>query len=294
MLCDEADTGLFVEVNAFIVSQLDWLMVSVLRGNKLRELIKQGKPTVGTHVLCPWPGIVEVIGYTGEVDYVEFVGEYAPFDLHDLENIARACEVTRLSSMMKIDQQPRTFLAQRALGSGIQNLLFADIRNVADAEECIRAVKMETPEDKGLHGCHMRRSVGYILDVGSKQYVKAMNDTVIAFMIEKKSAVDNLEDILSVRGIDLVQFGPCDYSISVGVPGEFNHSKVKEAERKVIKTASEMGIRPRVELGWRFTPEEVQRYMDLGVRDFCNGTDVEILYGWAKENMPRLRQTLLS
>ena len=263
-----------------------------LKSNKLRELIRKGEPTLGIHVLCSWPGVVEMIGSTGEIDYVEFVGEYAPFDLYSLENIARACELTGISSMMKIDQQPRTFLAQRALGSGIQNLLFADIRNVAEAEECLRAVKMETPEDKGVHGCHSRRSVGYGLEGGSKEYVKATNETVIAFMIEKKSAVDNLEEILSLKRVDMVQFGPCDYSISLGIPGEFNHPKVKEAELKTIKTAIKMGIRPRVELGWQFTKEEVQKYSDLGVVDFCNGTDLEILYGWTKEKMPAVRHVL--
>jgi 4-hydroxy-2-oxoheptanedioate aldolase len=264
-----------------------------MKNNKLRELIRQDKPTLGTHVICPWPGMVEVVASTGEIDYVEFVGEYAPWDLHDLENIARACEATGISSMMKLDQQPRTFLAQRALGCGIQNLLFADIRSVKDAEECIKAVRMETPEDKGVHGCHMRRSVGYVLEVGTKQYVKAMNDTVIAFMIEKKSAVDNLEEILSVKGVDMIQFGPCDYSISIGVPGEFNHAKVKEAELKAIKTAVKMNIRPRVELGWGFTKEDVQKYAELGVRDFCNGTDVEIVHSWVKENLAKMRRSYL-
>lgn len=263
-----------------------------MRKNKLRELIRQGKPTIGTHILCTWPGIVEVIGYTQEVDYVEFCAEYAPFTLYDLDNIARACELTGMSSMMKIDQEPRIFLATRALGSGIQNLLFADVRSVEDAELCIKTVRMETPEDKGFHGCHMRRSVSYLLECGNKEYVKAMHDTVIAFMIEKKPAVDNLEEILSVKGLDMVQFGPCDYAISIGVPGEFNHPKVKEAELKVIKTAIDRGIRPRVELTWGFKKKDVQKYIDLGVKDFCIGSDVEIIYGWLKENMPKVREAL--
>ncbi|MGD0330607.1 MAG: aldolase/citrate lyase family protein [Nitrososphaeria archaeon] len=263
-----------------------------LKNNKLRELIKQGKPTLGTHILNTWPGVVEIIGAAKEIDYIEFVGEYAPFDLFSLENIARACDLMGMSSMMKIDQQPKTFLATRALGSGIQNLLFADVRNVAEGEECIKAVKMETPEDKGVHGCNSRRSANYGLEGGSKEFVKAMNETVIAFMIEKKSAVDNLEEILSLKGIDMVQFGPCDYSISLGIAGEFNHPKVKEAELKTIKTAIKMGIRPRVELGTKFTKEEVQKYTDLGVMDFCNGTDLQILYGWIKEKMPIVRQAL--
>jgi len=177
-----------------------------MRKNKLREMLKEGKPTIGTRVFSVWPGIVEVIGHTGVIDYVEFLGEYAP--LHDLGNFAKATELFKMSSMMKVDQQPRSFIAQRALGSGMQNILFTDIRTVEDAKECVRIVRPETPEMKGTNGCHGRRNVGYILEGGSPEYVRAMNDVVVALMIEKKEAVDNLEEILSVSGIDMVQFGP--------------------------------------------------------------------------------------
>jgi 2-keto-3-deoxy-L-rhamnonate aldolase RhmA len=273
-----------------LITEEAGIIATHLRENKLRELIRHGKPTFGTHVLSTWPGMVEVIGYSHDVDYLEFDAEYAPFDLYDLDNIARACELTGMSSMMKVDQEPRTFLATRALGSGIQSILFADIRTVEDAELCVSSVKMETPEDRGLHGCHMRRSVRYLHDIGSKDYVGAMNDVVIAFMIEKKSAVDKLEEILSVPGLDMVQFGPCDYSISAGVPGEFGHRKVREAELKVIKTAVKMGIRPRVELGGKIAEEEVQKYSDLGVKDFCLGWDVGIIHDWIRENLPKARR----
>ena len=79
-------------------------------------------------------------------DYVEFVGEYAPYDLYALENLGRAVDLfDHMSAMMKIEQEPRTYLAVRAIGSGIQNVLFADPRTVADVEECVRAVRAESP-----------------------------------------------------------------------------------------------------------------------------------------------------
>ncbi|MEM3745365.1 MAG: 2,4-dihydroxyhept-2-ene-1,7-dioic acid aldolase, partial [Candidatus Bathyarchaeia archaeon] len=104
-----------------------------MRVNRLRELLRKGEPTIGTRIVCPWPGIVEVIGCTGMYDYVEFLGEYSSYDLHDLDNLARAAELFGLSTMIKIDQQPRVYLAERALAAGIQNVLFADIRTVEDA-----------------------------------------------------------------------------------------------------------------------------------------------------------------
>jgi len=80
---------------------------------------------------------------------------------------------------------------------------------VDDVKDCIRAVRSERPDAGGVHGYGMRRSVGYVVD-GPEAWAKAMDDIVIAIMIEKTGAMDNLEKILSVPGVDMVQFGPSD------------------------------------------------------------------------------------
>ena len=100
-----------------------------MRPNKLRELLKSNKPTLSTHIHTTWPSVVEAIGHTGLYDYVEFVGEYGPFDLHDLDNLARAGDLYNMSMQLKVDQEPRGFLAQRAIGSGFHSILFADCRS---------------------------------------------------------------------------------------------------------------------------------------------------------------------
>jgi 2-keto-3-deoxy-L-rhamnonate aldolase RhmA len=251
------------------------------RKNVLRELLKEGKPTLGTHVHVTWPGFLEVIGHSGFIDYVEFVGEYAPFDLYALENFGRAVDLfDHMSSMMKIDQEPRIYLAGRAIGSGIQNLLFADIRTVEDAREAVAAARAETPRTKGIVGAAMRRDVGYVVAPGSQRYVDQLEDGVVALIIEKQSAVENLEAILSVGGIDMVQFGPADYSMSIGIPGQWKDPRVKEAERYTIETALKKGIAPRVELSDFRDPDS---YLKMGVKHFCIGWDVDIIYQYCKE-----------
>src|SRR5437763_16397755 len=116
----------------------------MLRRNRLRELLREGKPSLGTHVLSVWPTITELVGQTGTWDYVEFVAEYAPWTLHDLDNLARAAELfPDFSAMIKIEQDLRGHLAMRAVGSGIQNVLFADVRTADDARACVRAVRHE-------------------------------------------------------------------------------------------------------------------------------------------------------
>ena len=261
-----------------------------MRSNKLRELMKAEKPSLGTHVHSPWPSVIEMVGISGMFDYVEYVAEYAPFDLHTFDNIGRAVDMfDEMSSMIKVEQEPRGHIASRAIGGGIQNILFADVRTVEDVEDCVRSVRAETPDAGGRHGASMRRNVRFGMDAGQPAFVEAMDDAVVAIMIEKAPAVESLEALLSVKGVDMVQFGPADYSMSLGLAGEFGHPKVKEAEKFVIETCLKMGVAPRAEIG---LPDQAKRYLDMGVRHFCMGTEVSILMNWFRTQGEEMKKVL--
>ncbi len=189
--------------------------------------------------------------------------------------------------MIKIDQDPRRFLTSRAIGSGIANLLFADIRGVDDARESVAAARAETPKTKGSMGAAMRRDVGYVLGPGSKEYVQQLEEGVVALMIEKQAAIENLEKIFSVKGIDMVQFGPADYSMSLGIPGQWTAPQIKEAEEYMIKTAIEMGVAPRVEL---MDFKDAGPYLKMGVKHFCVGWDVFIIQRFCQEQGAAFRE----
>jgi len=263
-----------------------------MKRNRLRELLNEGKPTLGTHVITPWPGIVEVIGHSGAFDYIEYVGEYSPFSLEQLDNFGRTIELfPNMSSMMKVEEQARGFIATRAIDAGIQNVLFADCRSAEAVRECIRLVRPETPEAGGTHGCSMRRNVGYVLEVGSEAWTKAMNDVVIAIMVEKKGAMENLEEILSVKGVDMVQFGPGDYSITIGKPGQRQDPEVQKAERDMIELALKKGANPRVEIA---SFEQAKPYVEMGVRHFCIGTDLRVIYWWCQQQAEGMQKLLAS
>lgn len=258
-----------------------------MRPNRLRQLLNEDKPSVGTHIHSSWPSVHELVGHSRMFDYIEFVAEYAPYDLYSLENIGRAIDLfPHMTSMMKIEQEPRTWLTVRAIGSGIQNVLFADPRTKEDIEECVRAVRAEAPHVNGRHGVGMRRDVSFVLDCGTEEFVQSLDEAVIAVMIEKKSAVENLDDLLSVPGVDMVQFGPADYSMSLGLTGQFTHPEVLEAEKYVIETSLAKGIQPRAEIN---SPDQAKRYLDMGVKHFCIGTDMVILFEWFKANGSAMR-----
>ena len=252
-----------------------------MQPNRLREKLDRGEPTIGTHVLTPWPGMIEVIGRSGSFDYVEYVGEYSSFSLEMLDNIGRAIDLfPEMSGMMKVEEQSRGFIATRAIDSGIQNVLFTDCRSADDAREFVRLVRAETPEAGGNHGFGLRRSIGYGAYGGAHDWIEAMNQVVIAVMIEKKGAMDELDAILEVDGVDMVQFGPSDYSITVGKPGEARGEEMRAVERDMIARALAASVHPRVEIG---SLEQAKPYLDLGVRHFCVGWDLMVVAGFARE-----------
>jgi len=261
-----------------------------MKPNKLRKLLQAGQPSLGTRLHSIWPATVEALGHTGLFDYVEFLAEYAPFDLFALDNFCRAVELFDMSAVIKVEAEPRTYLAQRGVGAGFQGVLFADVRSAQDARDCVRILKPDTPQDGGLFSVSMRRFT-YMGYGGTPEYAQAVRDIVVMVMIEKQSAVDHLDEILAVEGLDMLQWGPADYSMSIGKPGERDHPQVRAAERLVIEKSLQAGIQPRAEITH---PDQARYYQDLGVRHFNLGVDLSILYNWWRENGSTMRKIIES
>ncbi|CAK7044685.1 MAG: 5-keto-4-deoxy-D-glucarate aldolase [Bacteroides rodentium] len=246
----------------------------MVKENKFRKLLKEGRPSLSTRLLSTWPVVTEVVGAIGTYDYIEFTAEYAPFDQYDFENMVRAAEVHGMASMAKVDYQNRAFTAQKAIASGFQAVLFADHTAPEEVEETIRLILPKCPAYGGDMGFANRRWIGYQNVSSQDEYANMVADTVRAFMVEKKEAVDRIDEICSVPGIDMIQFGPNDFALSSGFNFKDERKRVLDAEKKVIETAIRHNIRPRCELN---SAGDAEFYLNLGVKDFSLGLELRIL-----------------
>ena len=258
-----------------------------MRKNRLRECLDQGWPSLGTHILSTWPTITELVGQTGQFDYIEFVAEYAPWTMHDLDNLGRAIELfPNFSGMIKIEQDTRGHLAMRAIGSGHPERAVCRRRTADDAQQCVRSVRAEHPDHLGRHGVGLRRDSRTLLYVGAEEWVTALANIVVAVMIEKREALEDLDSILGTPGIDMVQFGPADYAMSMGLSRLEDAEQISEAEEHVIATALRHGVAPRAEIA---DARGAEYYLELGVRHFCVGHDVGILHNWFSDQGAQMR-----
>ena len=102
-------------------------------------------------------------------------------------------------------------------------------------------------------------------------------------------AVDNLEQILEEPGVEMVQWGGYDYSVTIGRPAELDHPDVVAAKKKTFTTAIRMGVPPRAEIN---SADQAKEFLDMGVRHFSVGTDIAIQFNFWKREGEQLLKAL--
>ena len=98
-----------------------------------------------------------------------------------------------------------------------------------------------------------------------------------------------LGSLLAVYSSWLLLNGPADYSMSIGIPDQWDDPRINQADRYIIETALKMGVAPRIELTDSNNAEE---YIEMGVKHFCIGWDVGIIGNWAKQHGAALADKL--
>ena len=243
----------------------------MILANTLRDKLDAGEPTIGTHILFNDPDIAEIVGDTGFFDYAEFAAEYSTLEMNNLYHMARAAQCGNLPLMIKPDQESQGFWTQAALGAGFKAVLFTDVRTPEDVIECHDIIAPDTPSQRGRMGVKLRRPALSGYDIND--YKADLDAVVFAMMIEKDITLDNLDAILETardKGVDMTQWGPADFSFSRGQPELLGTPEIRPFEERVIAQSLAYGLRPRIEIG---AVEQAQRYLDLGVKDFCIGWD---------------------
>ena len=168
-------------------------------------------------------------------------GEHGGFGIETLQDLCHAATQAGLMPMVRVADMQYALVA-RGLDCGAQAVLFP---RVESPELLERAVSWTKFPPAGVRGFGLNPThVGYER-VTIPQVIEHMNENVmVVLQIETKLAVDRREELLSVAGIDAVLIGPVDLSISLGVPGEFQHPKMVEAMEQIRDSCFAHGVAP--------------------------------------------------
>lgn len=215
-----------------------------MTANKTKAKLKRGECTIGCFMRHGDPGLAEAVGYMGW-DYLLFDGEHSPLPPRECEHLARVCELTNVTPIVRAPANQPWMIGQ-FLDTGMQGVQIPMINSRAEAESAARAAKYPPSGTRGLATTRAAK-FGQVLPFHIRDHIAASNmETLVIAQVETAAGVEQLPSILQVPDIDVIFIGPNDLSLSLGVPGEFQHPKVQEAfdtiTSAVTKTDKALGI----------------------------------------------------
>ena len=202
----------------------------------IKAQIRSGAPSIGTWMSMAHPSIAEILAMAG-YDWVVIETEHTAIDVSEVLRLIIAIEQRGSVPLVRLAWND-PIQAKAVLDSGAAGVLVPMVNNKADAE---LAVQMTKYPPLGSRGVGLARAQGYgeHFDV----YVQNANaDSLLLVQIEHREAVNNIEDILSVAGIDGIFIGPYDLSLSLGIPGNLTHPILLEAKHKVLSATLAHGL----------------------------------------------------
>ena len=249
----------------------------IRKPNKLRSRLGKGELVVGSALHSWSPNVMEIAGYAG-FDFMRIDGEHSWRRDFTAENLVRAATIADVVAMLRVDRD-NPYLVRKALEIGAGAVLVPNINTAEEASQVVAAAKFPPAGVRGYCGdCF---SAYWGTRAGNEWVQWSDSQPMIGIMIEHASAMDNLDGIMAVQGLDYVYWGAADYSMSIGLGGPQRYDKqVLKALEKVIAAADRAGI----PVGLPTEEENIELYYNMGVKIFEVHSDLLSLHElWQKQ-----------
>jgi 4-hydroxy-2-oxoheptanedioate aldolase len=247
---------------------------------RLPGLLKGDKPLFGIFVGLASPAVVEMCGHAG-FDFVIIDNEHGPASIETTEHLIRAARCANIIPIVRT-LEPEIL---RILDIGASAIQVPQVNTAEQARRIVAAAKYPPVGNRGA--AFSPRAAGYGF-FGGAAHAKASNEGLgVILMIETREALDNLDEILTVPGIDALFIGPNDLSFSMGYSGDQKHTDVVGAIDSAIKKIA----RGKVAAGLMTIPLEDQRkYVGLGAR-YLTTNVASVLGGALKSTVTAMRSS---
>lgn len=198
----------------------------------LKQKLKKQALTLGGWVMVGHPASAEIMARSG-LDWVCIDLEHTATDLSMTENLIRAIEIGGAAALVRLTNNDEN-LIKRVMDSGADGIIVPMVKTAEDARRAVEALYYPP---RGRRGVGLARAQKYGAGTGFADYRKAHETgTVCIVQIENIDAVNNLESILSIEGVDGWFLGPYDLSASMGLAGQLDHPEVLAAMARVLET----------------------------------------------------------
>lgn len=202
----------------------------------LKQKLKNNELTIGSWIMMADSMSVEVMALAG-FEWLVVDIEHTPIDMETVKTLIITIQANNMKALVRVSKNEEVVI-KKVLDMGANGIIVPMVSSKEDAEQAVNYAKYPPV---GKRGVGLYRSTKY----GTKfeEYKKWVDEElVIIAQIEHIDAVNNIDDILSVAGIDGTIIGPYDLSGSMGFPGDFEREDVKEAVQHVLDRCKENNV----------------------------------------------------
>lgn len=256
----------------------------MIKENKIKKMLAEGKTAIGTYIKSTDPAITEVICMSG-FDFVIFDNEHTSMNKETMVNLIRTSEIYDVPAFVRVREcdQPQILQALDAGAVGVQ------VPNVNNAEDVVKSVKSTKYAPNGYRGFAVsQRSAGYGCSMNAADYIKLNNENIMTICYcETKAGYDNLDEILKVDGLDMIFMGPADLSQAFGVIGSPSHPIVTDAMDIIIEKTLKAGKYVGTIAA---DGDAVNHWIQKGVNFLVMSSDFGLMNSCAKQYLAQIKR----
>lgn len=243
--------------------------------NLTKQKLNDNQPVIGTFVTMNSPEIARVLSISG-YDYLIMDYEHGAMGI---ETVGRQIQGMKPSNTTPIVRIPELSIThtKKALDAGAYGLMLPTVKCAEDVE---KFVKYTAYPPNGIRGCGAGRANDFYLN--ADDYFKFEKTEILRIIqIETLEAIENLDSILDIQGIDVAFVGPYDLSFALGTPGEVTGELVNKTIEDIVKKCNGKNVTA----GIMSNPSQLEYHMNLGFKFILLGLDSILLNTAAKQDI---------
>ena len=236
----------------------------------LKEKLNKGHLALGSWISIAHSAIAEIMSNAG-YDWIVVDLEHSTISIDQAGELIRTIDLAGVEPLVRLTSNNANQI-KRMMDAGAHGIIVPMVNSPQEAANAVAATRY-APE--GQRGVGLARAQGY----GSKfnEYLDWQRESsLVIVQIEHKEALNNLEEILSVPGVDGFIIGPYDLSSSMGIPGEFEHPEFKEAMSLILKTGLSVGCPAGIHIG-EPDADRLREVIDEGYKFIAYSVDIRML-----------------
>jgi 2-keto-3-deoxy-L-rhamnonate aldolase RhmA len=256
---------------------------SIIPPNRVKQKLQQGNSVFGTFVVeFRQASVMQLLADAG-FDFATIDNEHGAFSLETIADLSRAAVLLGITPIVRIPDISYPYIAQ-TLDIGAQGLMVPRITNADQVKNIVRWLQYPP---HGERGNAMERGLSQFRSGSVSLAIEEIPKQILLIIqIETQQAIEAIEEILSVPGVDAALIGPNDLSIAMGLPGQQDHPVVQSAIRNTIMACEQHGVVPGIHMG---NLDLALYWSKQGMRLVSTGSEVAFLSRAAQASVQKLR-----